>query len=146
MQTNGNNCIEKIQSKTRAMWVAGTVRVSHCDHNSFSGTAEYMGVIHTKSSKACCSVFFFLLWPGLAFERCPHICHFRQGMSWCSSVLLFTVTNQTFQLESRLWPIQGWMFTAGSKSIADNILCISKSFVFQTSPSRLKVANCNNPT
>lgn len=40
------------------MWVVGIVRVSHCDHNSFSGTAEYMGVIHTKSSKARCCVFF----------------------------------------------------------------------------------------
>lgn len=65
MQTNGKKC--KIHSETRAMWVVGTVRVSHCDHNSFSGTAEYMGVIHTKSSKARCSVFSFfccdLVWP-----------------------------------------------------------------------------------
>lgn len=69
MQTNSSNWIENSvvrQSETRAMWVVGTVSVSHCDHNSFAGTAEYMGVIHTKSSKACCSVFFScrdLVWP-----------------------------------------------------------------------------------
>ncbi len=70
MQTNSSNCKENSvvrQSEIRAMWVVGTVSVSHCDHNSFSGTAEYMGVIHTKSSKACCSVFFFpaVTWSGL---------------------------------------------------------------------------------
>lgn len=43
--------------------------------------------------------FFFLPWPGLAFERCTLICHFRRGILWCSSLLCFTVTNQTFQIE-----------------------------------------------
>lgn len=75
----------KKTNKVRAtMWVVGTVRVSHCDHNSFSGTAENMGVIHTKSSKACCSffslsLFFPPLWPGLAFERYTLICHLHRG-------------------------------------------------------------------
>lgn len=139
----------KIQNETRAMWVVGTVRVSHCDHNSLSGTADYMGVIHTKSSKACCSVSFFFffsppfwLWPGLAFERCTRICHFRQGILWCCFLLCFTVTNQTFQSNG----LEGRMFTAGSKSNADKTPYISKSFVSQTFLVRQKVACCNSPT
>lgn len=53
------------------MWVAGTVRVSHCDHNSFSGTAEYMreSSIQNPAKPAVLFFFFFfffchdLVWP-----------------------------------------------------------------------------------
>ena len=117
----------KIQSETRAMWVVGTVRVSHCDHNSFSGTAECMGVIHTKSSKACCSVFFSAVtWSGL-WEMYSHLTG--------NFTVLFRAAlySDKSNVSVRKYGLRVWMFTAGSRSIADN-----NSFVSHAFPTRLK--------
>lgn len=124
----------EIHREIMAMWVVGTVRVSHCDHNSFSGTAEYMGVIHTKSSKAHCSVFSSfccdLVWP------------LRDALSRLTGNFMVIFSASLYSYKSNVSVRKFGFYKGECLQLAENQL-LTVSFVSQTSP---KVANCNNPT
>lgn len=103
------------------MWVVGTVRVSHCDHNSFSGTAENMGVIHTKSSKACCSFFSLSLFS----PHCDLVWPLRDILSFAIQtgdfmvLFLALLYSNKSDLSDKKNGLEERLFTAGSDSDAE---------------------------